>query len=208
MSGEGVTQGVRLADRHISAARFTRGESAAAVSLGGLIPGKGRSTNSVMAPKPASYRLAFPNRLRRIECPMQVLTWVLPTLDGQQILRALNVFALILQQLLLTGEAIEPATLLAASQACRGTAAAFSATEQGIEGIEQDRFAGARLAGEHGEAGPEAQLQPLTTPAHATAALGRSAPRSRGRPSGNRPQAVGASSFLVEGASRCHGGCS
>jgi len=38
---------------------------------------------------------------------------------------------------------------------------ALGPTQQGIEGIQQDRFTGTGLAGEHGEALAEAQLQPL-----------------------------------------------
>ncbi len=42
-----------------------------------------------------------------------------------------------------------------------GPLAALGTAQQGIEGIEQDRLTGAGLAGEHGEAGREHQLQPL-----------------------------------------------
>jgi hypothetical protein len=59
------------------------------------------------------------------------------------------------------GEAgLDPAALATApQQPCPlGT---LGAAEQGIKGIEQDRFARAGLAGEHREAGPEGQLQPL-----------------------------------------------
>ena len=42
-----------------------------------------------------------------------------------------------------------------------GPLAALGTSEQGIEGIQQDRLAGAGLAGEHGEPSRERQLQPL-----------------------------------------------
>jgi hypothetical protein len=42
-----------------------------------------------------------------------------------------------------------------------GACGALGATQQGIEGIEQDRFAGASFAGEHREAATEDEFQAL-----------------------------------------------
>ena len=59
------------------------------------------------------------------------------------------------------GEGRLDATTRRASAQQAGPLAALGTTEQGIEGIEQDRFAGAGLAGEHGETRLKGELEPL-----------------------------------------------
>ena len=57
------------------------------------------------------------------------------------------------------GEAGFDAAPFAAAAQQAGPLGALGAAEQGIEGIEEDRLAGAGLAGEHTEAGPERELE-------------------------------------------------
>jgi hypothetical protein len=69
MGGEGVTQGVRLADRHISAARFTRGESAAAVSLGGVDPRERPIHQQRDGPETSKLPIGFPQQAPSYRVP-------------------------------------------------------------------------------------------------------------------------------------------
>lgn len=109
MGGEGMTEGVRLAERHISAARITRGKPAAAVSVGGLITGKDAIRQQRGGPETSRQTIGFPHQADRqrstdtgtgtgmlpgVERPIQVLTRVLPALDGPEIQQAVMAFDL------------------------------------------------------------------------------------------------------------------